>query len=269
MARMRGKRIILNYRGGEAGQFFRRFGWLARPVFRLAHVVTAPSTFLAEILGVRFGVTVRIVPNILDLSLFRYRQRTAIRPKLLVARHLEKIYDVESVLRAFEVVRERCPEATLLVAGEGSEGARLRAIVEARRLSGVRFLGQLAHEDLPAVFDECDVFINASLVDNFPGALLEASASGLAVVSTGTGGIPHIYENGRTALLVEPGDWRGLAAAVLKVLDSPTLGVELTTRAVAVVRSCEWKRVRVPLYQAYGRVLKAERENIGKRVVQR
>jgi glycosyltransferase involved in cell wall biosynthesis len=267
MARMRGKGVVLNYRGGEAREFFRWFGWLARPVFRLAHVITAPSTFLTEILGARFGVTARIVPNILDFSLFRYRQRNAIQPKLLVARHLEKMYDIESVLRAFQAVRERYPEATLWIAGEGSEEARLRGLVEQWGLGGVRFLGHMAHGALPAVFDQCDVFVNASRVDNFPGALLEASGSGLPVVSTGAGGIPHIYENGVTALLVEPGDWRALAAAVLKVLDSPALAMKLTTRAAAVVRACEWKQVRVPLYQAYECALSEEKENVGKRGV--
>jgi phenylacetate-CoA ligase len=268
MARIRGKRIVLNYRGGEAGRFFRRFGWLAAPVFRLSHVVTAPSTFLAELLGARFRIPVRIVPNILDFSLFRYRLRPAMQPKLFVARHLEKMYDIESILRAFREVRERYPEATLWIAGEGSDGPRLRELAGQWKLAGVRFLGQVTHDALPAIFDQCDIFVNASLVDNFPGALLEASASGLAVVSTGAGGIPHIYENEVTALLVEPGDWRGLAAAVLKVLDSPALGMKLTTGAAELVHACEWARVRVPLYQAYGLPLGEERANPGRVAIQ-
>jgi len=252
MARVRRKRIVLNYRGGEAWAFFQSYDWLAKPAFRLATVVTAPSAFLADVIGGFFGVPVRIVPNILDFSRFRYRERPTLRPKLLVTRHLEKIYDIESILKAFQVVRERCPEASLWIAGGGSEESRLRQLAAEWKLEGVRFLGQIPHDKLPGILDQCDIFVNASRVDNFPGALLEASAAGLAVVSTAPGGIPYIYRNLETALLVEPGDWRGLAAAVLKVLNHPSLGMQMTRAAIDLIRTCEWTQVRKSLYAAYG-----------------
>jgi glycosyltransferase involved in cell wall biosynthesis len=252
VGRVRGKRVVLNYRGGEAREFFRRYGWIAAPVFRLAASITAPSEFLASVIRERFNVAVSIVPNILDSSLFRYRQRSSIRPALLITRHLEKMYDVESVLKAYRAVRERHPEATLWIAGDGSEGAHLRKLVAAWHLPNVRFLGEVAHDDLPGVYDHCDIYLNASLVDNFPGALLEASAAGLVVVTTGAGGIPFIYENGRTAWLVEPGDWQGLAAAVDKVLASPSLASDMTLAAAAIVRECDWVEVRKRLYHVYG-----------------
>ena len=100
MGRMRGKRVVMNYRGGEAGEFFRQWGWAIKPAFQLADAITVPSDFLGEMIRNRFPVPVRIVPNILNNSEFRYRQRPRIQPKLLVTRHLEKIYDVESVLKA-------------------------------------------------------------------------------------------------------------------------------------------------------------------------
>src|SRR5215831_9185155 len=174
-----GKRIVVNYRGGEAERFFRWFGSLARPVFRRADVITAPSGFLAGIIQRRFHVPVAIVPNILNLSAFRFRQRTTFRPKMLVTRHLEKIYDIESVVRAFRIVAEKYPEASLWIAGTGSEEQHLRKLVSQWGLTNVEFLGHVRHQDLPAIYDACDIYVNASRFDNFPGGLLEASASGL------------------------------------------------------------------------------------------
>jgi glycosyltransferase involved in cell wall biosynthesis len=162
------------------------------------------------------------------------------------------MYDIESVLNAFRAIQGRRPEATLWIAGGGSDEERLRDLVVAWHLPNVRFLGELAHEDLPGIYDQCDIYLNASLVDNFPGALLEASAAGLVVVTTGAGGIPFIYENGRTAWLVKPGDWQGLAEAVEKVLASSALVSEMTKAAAAVVRACDWAEVRTHLYRAYG-----------------
>jgi glycosyltransferase involved in cell wall biosynthesis len=246
------KRVVVNYRGGEAREFFGRWGWLGRPVFSLADAVTAPSEFLAGVIRQRFEVPVSIVPNILDSSLFDYRARTVIAPKLLVTRHLEKIYDIESVLKAFQAVQAHHPDASLWVAGGGSERAHLESLAAGWKLQHVRFLGEIAHRDLPAVYDQCDIYINASRVDNFPGALVEASASGMIVVTTNAGGIPFIYDHGRTAYLVEPGDWRGLAAAVQEVLRDPERALETTRAGVAVARACDWSEVRKRLFEAYG-----------------
>ncbi len=254
------KRIVLNYRGGEAKLFFRRFSWLLRPAFRIADVVMAPSEFLGELIRTHFQVSVEIVPNILDFSLFPYRERLSIRPNILVARHLEKMYDVESVLRAFRLIQEHHPEASLTIAGTGSQEMRLRSLVSEWNLQHVQFLGHVPHKDLPAIYEQCDVFLNASLVDNFPGALLEASAAGLPIVSTCPGGIPYIYRHEVSALLVEPGNWRGLGNAVIKLLQSQSLVIDLTKAAAIAVRACEWGQVRKALYRCYGFALDREDE---------
>jgi glycosyltransferase involved in cell wall biosynthesis len=252
IATARGKRIVLNYRGGEAAVFFRWFGWAAKPFFRLASVVTTPSEFLARVIGGRFRVPVTIVPNVVETSKFRHRARTRVRPTMVVARHLEKSYDVESVLQAFAAVQQRHAEASLRIAGSGSEEPRLRELVSRWKLRNVEFLGQVAHERLPDVYDDCDILLNASLIDNFPGALIEASAAGLVVVSTSAPGIAYMYENKKTAMLAKPGDWKGLADAVETVLADPTLARELTANAAALARSCDWRNVRRLLYESYG-----------------
>lgn len=252
VGRMLGIRIVLNYRGGEAGRFFRWNGWAAWPVFRMATVVTAPSHFLASLLRERFRVPVAIVPNPLDTAAFRYRDRARICARFVVARHLEPIYDIESVLKAFRAIQQRRPEASLIIAGTGSQEGHLRGLASAWKLENVRFLGHVAHDDLPGIYEDCDIFLNASRVDNFPGALIEASAAGLVIVSTGAGGIPYIYEQETSALLTSPGAWQELAEAAEKVLSNPALARTLRQRALDIVRGCDWAEVRQALYEAYG-----------------
>jgi phenylacetate-CoA ligase len=250
--RLFGNRVVLNYRGGEARRFFRRWGLLARPVFALAHCVTAPSAFLAGVIEETFGVPVQIVPNLVDVSAFRFRQREAIQPHLLVTRHLEPVYDIETVIRAFQVVQQRHLRARLWIAGGGSQEQHLKELVSSLELRNVRFLGAVPHRELPMVYDRCDILINASRVDNFPGALVEASSAGLPIASTNAGGIRFMYENRKSALLVEPGDWRGLAEAVDALLDDPTLVSEMVHESLKVARNCSWPQVREWLYRAYG-----------------
>jgi glycosyltransferase involved in cell wall biosynthesis len=252
VGRIRGKHTVLNYRGGEAGRFFRWFGWAAKPVFKLAGVVVTPSEFLAKLIRDRFGIPVQIVPNILDLSAFRYRKRMPFMPRMVVARHLEPAYDVETVVTAFRAVQAEYPEASLWICGTGSQESHLRGLVAGWGLKNVRFLGHVAHQDLPAIYDQCDILLNGSRIDNFPGALVEGTAAGMVVVSTDAGGIPYIYAHEKTALLVKPGDWLALAQAVIKVLKTPSLALNLTTQAVPMVREFEWAEVRRELYRVYG-----------------
>jgi glycosyltransferase involved in cell wall biosynthesis len=252
IGKFRGKRVILNYRGGDADRFLRRCGWLARPWFRMADVITTPSEFLARVIGTRLGMVVSIVPNIVNFSIFRYRERRPFRPRMLVTRHLEKLYDVETVLRAFRQIQTSYPEASLWIAGTGSEEAHLRTLAENWNLSNVEFLGYVDHQGLPDVYDQCDILLNASRVDNFPGSLLEASAAGLVVVSTKAGGIPFLYRDGENSLLVEIGDWQALASAVHRLLANQPLARDLASAGRQLCQQCDWANVRRSLYAAYG-----------------
>jgi glycosyltransferase involved in cell wall biosynthesis len=252
LSRLRGGRVILNYRGGEADKFFARSSWVLRPFFRLPHAITAPSGFLVDVIGRRIGVPVRIVPNIVALDRFPYRERKGLKPHMIVTRHLLKLYDCEAVLRAFAEVQAQYPGASLKIAGTGNEEARLRGFVAEWNLKNVDFLGYVPQAELPLLYDRCDILLNGSHADNFPGSLVEAGASGLAIVSTNAGGIPYIFENGRSAILVKPGDWRGLAHGVLRVLADPSFASRLQRECVRDCRQYEWKNIRGDLYAVYG-----------------
>jgi L-malate glycosyltransferase len=252
ISRLRRKRVILNYRGGEADHFFRWYGPLLRPLFRMAHVVTAPSQFLVEVIGRRIGVAVQVVPNIVNFDRFPYRERETVQPKMIVTRHLLKLYDIESVIRAFGEVQNRYAEASLWIVGTGDQESYLKNLVSELALQNVTFLGYVPQQDLPAIYDRCDILLNASRADNFPGSLVEAAAAGLVVISTGVGGIPYIFEHEKSALLVDPGDWRGLAAGVLRVLEDPRLASRLRSEALQRCRQYDWSNVRRLLYRMYG-----------------
>jgi glycosyltransferase involved in cell wall biosynthesis len=251
-ARLQRKRVVINYRGGDARTFFGYYGWLVRPVFSLADVVTVPSEFLQSVIEECLGIRAVIVPNILDGTIFTYRERSCVRPALLVTRHLEPIYDVETAIRAFRIIQDRHPEATLAIAGTGSLERTLRNLVEECALPNVRFLGHIAHRELGPLYDSCDILLNSSRVDNFPGALLEASGAGLAIVSTCAGGIPYVYRHRESAMLAPVGYAEALADAVEAVLQDHTLARSLMENARFAARRCDWAEVRTLLYRAYG-----------------
>jgi len=91
-------------------------------------------------------------------------------------------------------------------------------------------------------------------VDNFPISLLEAMASGVPIVSTNVGGIPHLVQHEVTALLVPASQPAALANAVLRVLDDPALASKLRSAGLEEVQGYAWPRVRSKLFGVYARV---------------
>jgi glycosyltransferase involved in cell wall biosynthesis len=122
-------------------------------------------------------------------------------------------------------------------------------------LKNVEFKGLLAPEAMPRVCDEADVYLNASNVDNMPLSILEAFSSGLAVVTTNAGGIPHMVEHERTGLVVRMNDHEALAASALRLLEDTDLAARLAHAAHAECDKYRWDAVRPQWLEFYREVV--------------
>lgn len=232
IARLFGIRVLLNYHSGEAADHLRRSPRLVPGLMRLAHRIVVPSRFLADVFA-SAGLQAEVIANSIEPGAIRWRERTAPGPRLLSNRNLERIYGVHDVLNAFATVQRHCPEASLTVAGDGSERARLEARAATLGLRHVTFTGRVDPGRMPTLYDAADIYVNASSVDNLPLSLIEASLAGLPIVSTDVGAIPEILDHERSALLAPPGNPEALAAAIQRLLREPELARSLARAARA------------------------------------
>ena len=223
-----GRPVLLNYRDGRAADHLPT-RWV-RWVLGRCTLLLFPSGFLRDLFA-RFGLKGEVVYNVVDTARFRFRHREPLRPVLLSCRLLEQLYAVENTLRAFALVRERYPEARLMVVGGGDQEEALKAIVREEGIEGVEFIGPVAHGEIPEWMDRADVFVNSSREDNMPHSVIEAFASGLPVVTTRAGGIPYIVQDGSNGLLVDIDSPPAMAEAVLRLLDDPSLARRLVDQA--------------------------------------
>jgi glycosyltransferase involved in cell wall biosynthesis len=259
IARLRRVPAIVNYRGGEAPEFLSRAIGIVRPTLRKSTAVAVPSRFLQEVFA-RFGQQTVVVPNIVDLELFRPAaagERKA-EAHIVVARNLEPIYDIGAAIRAMARLRETLPKARMSIAGSGPERPALEALAAELGVTGaVTFAGRLERREMASLYRSADAVLNPARVDNMPNSVLEALASGVPVVSTNVGGVPYIVEHGRTALLVDAGDSEAMAKALGEVLAQPPLTARLREAGLADVRRYGWDRVRTDLLSLYERSLAA------------
>lgn len=262
IGRLRGVRVVVNYRGGEARTFLERSVRWVRPSLNAASALMVPSGFLEEVFAA-FGFSAQVVPNIVDVGRFRPASvnATYLRgdPVILVARNLEPIYDNATALRAFALALPQIPGARLVIAGSGPDEAMLKELAgELGVTRQVEFTGRLDREQMAARYSVASVMLNPSRVDNTPNSVLEALASGVPVVSTDVGGVPFIVSHEHTALLVPPGDAEKMAHALLRVLVEPGLADELRVAGLRDAQRYSWQRVKDTLGALYQSLLVPE-----------
>ncbi len=242
VARLYGRPVVLNYRSGEAPDHLRRSAvarWALRSVTR--NVV--PSTFLRDVFA-GFDIPSEVIANVADLARFKYVPRDPLRPRLVSTRNFDALYNVGCTLRAFARVQSRYPDASLTLVGSGPHDAALRSLATELGLRNVTFVGRVPQSDIHRYYADADIYVQTPAIDNMPGSVIEAFASGLPVVSTDVGGVPAILEHGVHGLLAPDDDDAAIAAHVIHLLEHPEQARALAAAAYETCRGYEWPVVR-------------------------
>jgi glycosyltransferase involved in cell wall biosynthesis len=243
IARLYGKKSILNYRSGEAEDHLEMWR-TAAPTIKWASEVVVPSGYLVDVFA-RHGLRARAIHNIVELERFTYRERQPLRPVFLTSRLLEPLYNVPCVLRAFAIIQERYPDARLTIAADGFLRRDLEALARDLKLRNAEFVGFVKFEDMPALYDAADIYLSATSIDNMPSSLTESMACGLNVVTTdGGGAIPYIMTNEVTGMIVNRDDHQALAAAAIRLLDDNEFALKLVRNAHESTKKFTWPYIR-------------------------
>jgi glycosyltransferase involved in cell wall biosynthesis len=130
------------------------------------------------------------------------------------------------LIRVFQAVRERIPDAKLLLIGGGALRPAVEDMVRRLDLSdSARFLGY--REDVPSILTRSDLFLFPSLFEGLGVAALEASAAGIPVVASTVAAIAEAVDHGVTGVLRPANDIDGLANAAIQLLSDRELALRL------------------------------------------
>jgi len=204
--------------------------FLLRHLSRFCRAVTGvneeTSTFLKEKVGIPFQKVYTVVNGI---NLERYGHCCPERTALglaendliagIVAR-LNQIKDHPMLLRAFRIVKDKLPQAKLLIIGDGTTRPQLEQLTTELELGEtVRFLG--TRSDVPELLSCIDIAVLSSREEGLPLSILEAMAAGKPVIATDVGGISTVVRPCETGLLVPAGDSKAMASALLTLFANP------------------------------------------------
>lgn len=218
---------------------------LRRLTYRAADAVAVQTPSVRDwAVGWLPGHRVHVIPNPVDRA--RWRPPTPPAPRQSVILGIgrftvEKGFDV--LVRAFALLAPRFPEWTLELLGDGPLREELESLTRSLGI-GERVVFRGTVGDPERYLHRSAIFALPSRFEGFPNALLEAMASGCAVVATDCPSGPrHIIRDARNGLLVDPDDPAALAAGIARLMDDASLRGALAQEAQLVVEEYDVDRI--------------------------
>jgi glycosyltransferase involved in cell wall biosynthesis len=231
--------------------FFRVAAWYSLGTYWRCDVATAPSYAARDILlstaRKPFRYPIEVVPNGIDVDRFRpgvrvpdWRARCGL-PEGPIVTFLGRLTVDKGIHRFLDAIEEALPRIDLngIIGGVGPEEAAVRERLAKNPLLAerVRYVGPITEEEKPSLLSQTDIFVLPSTSDTSSVALLEAMASGAAVLAPAVGGASEVVEDGVTGLRVPVLDAGAVTRAVFELVDRPDERRRLARRGAEEVRT--------------------------------
>ncbi|MGQ9588115.1 MAG: MSMEG_0565 family glycosyltransferase [Thermoplasmata archaeon] len=266
--------------GGPALAELKSRGLVVAPTFRTVHhlddfaeprlfdfekraVAKADQLFVVskhwrDKLSQDYGVDSLITYNGLDAEDFSHLPpRTSTVPTVLFVGGLEPRKGLEFLIHAMEKVIEEFQEARLIAVGKTGfrgtdEWSWFMALADRLRIGEhMEFHESVPQETLLAFYSDCDLLAMPSRTEGWGLALMEAMACGKPVVASRAGGIPELVRDGVDGMLVPPGDVRGLADSIIKLLRDRSLRERMGRAGAERVKEFSWDNTARIVLKAY------------------
>ena len=193
-----------------------------------------------------------------DLSL---RERWSLdgNPIAVYVGRLVKEKDVETLLKAHSILRDKGVDYKLVLVGDGPMKKQIT-----KEAPDAILAGHLDGDDLSRAYASSDIFVFPSTTESFGNVALEAAASGLPAVGSTEGGIGEIIRDGETGYTVSPGDHHGFAERMETLLTNDSLRNSMSATAIDFASKRSWDNINKRLFKDYEELISRIRERTGR-----
>lgn len=215
---------------------------------RLSHktVVVSPSMKGRETLR-----NTEVIPMGVDDMFFRIHPGRETKT-IVYTRSLEPVYDTETLIRCVPFVIKIIPDAKIVIAGTGSQEARLKALTqEIGATAHIHFLGLVPSDQIPALMEQASVYVSPAIADGTSPALLEAIAARLTPVVTDIDANRSLVSDGKDGFLFRPSDAEDLAGKIIKALSGTIPMSVLDEKSQVMKRSISWSSIARGFINSY------------------
>ncbi|MCM4156787.1 N-acetyl-alpha-D-glucosaminyl L-malate synthase BshA [Gramella sp. AN32] len=205
---------------------------------------------------------IEVVPNFIDVTKFKQKGFTDCQRELMAyddemiithVSNFRKVKRIDDVVKIFYQIQKKV-KSRLMMVGEGPERAPAEKLVKELDISDkVLFLGESNEIDKILCFS--DLFLLPSETESFGLAALEAMVNSVPVISTNTGGLPEVNQDGVSGYLHNIGDVDAMAKSALSILENSETLDKFKKQAREVAEKFDINQI-VPMYEdIYNRAL--------------
>jgi len=217
---------------------------LSSLIFNNSFQNVAPSGYLKYEFEIK-GYKSLLIPNVIPIIKYNFKNRQRLQPKLLYVRSFAKIYNPTMAIEVLKELKKIYPEAILCMIGPDKDGTLkdVKHLINTYDLQdSVEITGVLSKSEWHKKSEEFDIFINTTNVDNTPISVIEAMALGLPIVSTNVGGMPYLIDNNKDGILVVKEEPLLMVNEIHKIIEKNN--ISLTINARTKVENYDWNVVR-------------------------
>ena len=231
-------------RGGNLPYRLKQNPRLSSLIFKNSYQNIAPSGYLKYEFE-KEGFKTILIPNVIPIANYTFKERKKIAPKLLYVRAFAKIYNPTMAVEVLKELKKTYPKAILCMIGPDKDGTLddvLQLINTYKLQDSIEITGVLSKEEWHKKSEDYDIFINTTNVDNTPISIIEAMVLGLPIVSTNVGGLPYLIENNRDGILVDKNNAIAMSMRIIEIVDKNS--ISLAKKARIKAESFDWSSVR-------------------------
>jgi GalNAc-alpha-(1->4)-GalNAc-alpha-(1->3)-diNAcBac-PP-undecaprenol alpha-1,4-N-acetyl-D-galactosaminyltransferase len=233
-----GRRVIVSERNNPQFHLGTTAAWkfLRRLVFRLSFVVVAQTSDVATWMRQKYSCRTIVIPNVLRTMDLPDLMR---KKSILTLGRLHHCKGIDILLFAFSRIASIHPDWNLDIVGDGNEKEKLASLAQDLGIDD-RVKWHAWTKEVEPWFRSTGIFAHPSRYEGYPNALLEAMASGCAVVAADCpSGPSEIINHGINGLLIRKECPEALARALDDLIRNPTLRIRLGAEATNVKDSHE------------------------------
>ncbi len=239
--------LVVHFHGADAHHqpTVEKYGALYKKMFDYASFVVGVSQEMIQSLKHLGASPDKLVlnPYGVDTSLFTIADISKSAPDFLsVGRFVEKKSPL-LVIEAFFILSKKIPDVRLWMVGDGPLLLQAKELACQLKLSDkINFTGVLSKNEIQGLMQKARCFVQHSVTasdgdkEGTPNTILEAGASGLAIVSTQHAGIKEAVINGETGYLVAEHDVKGMANYMIAMAEDVRMAAELGAKEAAHIR---------------------------------
>ncbi len=194
---------------------------------------------------------IEIIFNGIDIDEFKPKEKSTDGPiNLIVVSRLIERKGVDFLIKALPKILRAEPRARLIIVGEGNLENELKTLAaQSGPAEKVIFMGFQEHSEMPALYNNANIFILPSKNEGMSNTVLEAMACGLPIVTTQTGGTNELIAG--NGIIIPMENSAAISQAVLKILADPALMKEMAEKSRKLALEFGWRKQAMKYLDIY------------------